>query len=44
MSAVIDNEASADELLAAASHLAGCEGCRRFVAEISTVTGVLRSE
>jgi predicted anti-sigma-YlaC factor YlaD len=43
MSAAIDKEACADELLAAASHLADCEDCRRFVAEIGTVTRVLRS-
>jgi predicted anti-sigma-YlaC factor YlaD len=43
MSAAIDKEACAAELFAAASHLADCEDCRRFVAEIDAVTRVLRS-
>ena len=43
MSAAIDKEARPAELLAAVSHLADCEDCRRFVAEIGTVTRVLRS-
>ena len=43
ISAAIDKEADPDELAAATSHLADCERCRRFVAEINTVTRVLRS-
>jgi putative zinc finger protein len=43
VSAAIDDEASAGELLAAALHVAGCEACRRFVVEIVGVARVLRS-
>jgi predicted anti-sigma-YlaC factor YlaD len=43
LSAAIDDEASARELLAAVLHVAGCEACRRFVVEIVGVARVLRS-
>jgi len=43
LSAALDGEASAAEVLVAAVHLGGCPHCRRFAAHIVFFTRELRS-
>lgn len=42
-SVALDGEAACEEMLAAALHIADCEPCHRFAAQVAVITGELRS-